>query len=204
MTQGVSADSPACERGCQMIHRCCVPTSALAALIAAVSLASVPADGQTPAATATVQTPAAATTWRAPRTPWGEPELQGVWRYEGGRGALATPLERPREFGAREFLTDAELAQRIQTERETVARKLAGGDGPAVGRRPVEESPIQGNEYNAFWQETFRESVPFRRTSMIVGPDGRIPYTPEARKRDAQTRNLEKAAAEAAKKGPTK
>ena len=154
-----------------MIHRCFVSMIAFAAVMAVVSLASVPVGGQAPAA--------------APRTPWGEPDLQGVWRYEGGRGPLATPLERPTEFGAREFLTDEEVAEATRLDREIVARKLAGQDGPVVGRRPLEDSPIQGNEYNAFWQETFRESVPFTRTSMIVGPDGQIPYKPEARRQDA-------------------
>ena len=80
-----------------MIRRCLVSMSALAAVMAVVSLASVPAGGQAPAA-ATAQC-GAATTWTPPRTPWGEPDLQGVWRYEG-----VTPLERPKEFGAREFL----------------------------------------------------------------------------------------------------
>ena len=128
--------------------------SALAAVMAVVSLASVPAGGQVPAAAATAQS-AAATPWTPPRTPWGEPDLQGVWRDEG-----ETPLERPKEFGAREFLTDDELAQRVQKEKAILAAKIAGEtNGPAVGRRPVEESPIAGNEYNAFWQETFREKT---------------------------------------------
>src|SRR6478735_3693502 len=44
-----------------------------------------------------------------PRTPWGEPDLQGVWTSEA---ELSTPFERPREFGERQFLTDEEFAQR--------------------------------------------------------------------------------------------
>ena len=37
-----------------------------------------------------------ASRWTQPRTAWGEPDLQGVWRYEG-----AIPFERPAEFEGR-------------------------------------------------------------------------------------------------------
>ena len=164
-----------------MIHRCLASLGALAAVILVVSLTSGPAASQAPPAAATTQS-AAATTWTPPRTPWGEPDLQGVWRYEG-----ATPLERPKGFAGREFLTDTEVTEREQAEREVVAKKLAGGEGVAVGRRPVTESPIVGNEYNSFWQETGRAKVPSKRTSLIVDPpDGQIPYTPAARKRQIE------------------
>ena len=39
------------------------------------------------------------------RTPWGEPDLQGIWS-----NPYVTPLERPKEFGTREFLTKEEIA----------------------------------------------------------------------------------------------
>ena len=168
-----------------MMHRYFVSMSAAVAVMAVVSLASVPTSGQAPVA-ATAKNAAAT---KVPRTPWGEPDLQGVWKYEGltlKAGAQDQPdLERPKEFGSREFFTDAELAQRVQAQRERLARKVAGEDGTEVGRPSVGDSPIQSNEYNAFWQETFRERVPTKRTSMIVGPDGQIPYRPEVRKLDA-------------------
>src|SRR6516225_8697461 len=43
--------------------------------------------------------------WKTPRTPWGEPDLQGVWSY-----ASLTPLERPSSQVGRKTLTDAEVA----------------------------------------------------------------------------------------------
>ena len=45
------------------------------------------------------------------RTPWGDPDLQGVWTTEMLRDARV-PYERPRELGSRLYLTDAEFAER--------------------------------------------------------------------------------------------
>ena len=94
----------------------------------------------------------------------GEPDLQGVWRYEG-----AIPFERPAEFEGREFLTDEEVAQRDQVEKEQAANRLAGLEGADVGRRSISESPIRGNEYNSFWQNHGRPRKVYKQTSLIVG-----------------------------------
>ena len=40
-------------------------------------------------------------------TPWGDPDLRGIWT-----NTTSTPFERPSEFGEREFLTDEEFAQK--------------------------------------------------------------------------------------------
>ena len=50
----------------------------------------------------------------APPTPWGDPDLQGVWDYR-----TLTPLERPVELGDKAYLTEEEAAA---LEQETVAR----------------------------------------------------------------------------------
>ena len=118
----------------------------------------------------------------SPRTPWGDPDLQGVWRFEA-----AISLERPRQFEGRELLTDAEVAARERTEQEQATNRLAGLEGAAVGRRSVADSPIRGNEYNSFWQDHGRPRRIYRQTSLIVEPrDGQIPYTPDARKAEAR------------------
>jgi hypothetical protein len=110
-------------------------------------------------------------TWTQSRTPWGDPDLQGVWRYES-----AIPLERPARFEGREQLTDAEVAQIQKVEQEQAAQRLAGAEGAAVGRRSVSESPIRGNEYNSFWQDHGRPRQASKRTSLVVDPpDGRVP-----------------------------
>ena len=97
----------------------------------------------------------------APRTPWGDPDLQGVWHSSGN-----VPVERPEEYQGRAKLSDEEAAQRkaevarrdrqawLAERRETVA-------GGAVGH------------YNEFWKEP---GVPTDRTSLLVDPpDGRFP-----------------------------
>src|SRR5712671_6419164 len=60
--------------------------------------------------------------WVAPRTPDGQPDLQGTWANDN-----ATPLERPVEFAGRATLTDTELA----TLKARSAR-LFNGEGDAA------------------------------------------------------------------------
>ena len=88
------------------------------------------------------------TSWTQTKTPWGDPDLQGVWRYEA-----AIPLERPARFAGRESLTDEEIKESQRIENEQEAQRLAGAEGAAVGRQSVAGSPIRGNEYNSFWQD---------------------------------------------------
>ena len=119
----------------------------------------------------------------ASRTPWGEPDLQGTWTSEG---ELSVPFERPREYGDRQLLTDAELAARRSTlqkqtdsdnadfDLETADRSNAGQVGSATSPPP-------------HWLERGKAS---RRTSMVIDPpDGRVPaMTEEGRQRLRQLR----------------
>ena len=124
-----------------------------------------------------------AAAWTQARTPWGDPDLEGVWRYEA-----AISLERPKALGGRALLTDAEVAQREKVEKEEAANRLAGLEGTVVGRQSTDVSPIRGNEYNSFWQDHGRPRRIYKQTSLIVDPpDGQIPFTPDAR--HAETRS---------------
>jgi hypothetical protein len=66
-----------------------------------LALMAFPAMAQQP------QKPAAAKAWTPPKTPWGEPDLQGLWPLSN---ILATPLQRPEKYGDRRTLTEQELA----------------------------------------------------------------------------------------------
>ena len=163
-----------------MTNREFASMGAMAVAVVVVFLIAGLAVGQTPA-------PASGGDYTAPRTPWGEPDLQGLWRYES-----TIPFQRPAEFAGREFLTPEEVAQRQEAEQAQVAARLAGADFQEIGRRDPTESPIAGNEYNHFWSETGSARTVSARTSMIVDPpDGRMPpLNPELQKRQDHQRAM--------------
>src|ERR1700674_2111062 len=75
----------------------------VAATIAIVAMAMRTIAGQAP--TTTVKTPASTAKTATLKTPWGEPDLQGIWSRDAD-----VPLQRPTKYGNREFLTDGERA----------------------------------------------------------------------------------------------
>ena len=128
-----------------------------------------------------VAVPAAAQS-DAPRTPWGEPDLMGVWDFR-----TITPMERPERYNDREFLTEEEAADldRAAVDRESrlwnkpAERTAAGGN---VDRRGEGEAP---GSYNQFWIDRGTNTVGTRRTSLITDPvNGRTPpYTASGQRR---------------------
>lgn len=114
--------------------------------------------------------------WTQAKTPWGDPDLQGVWRYEA-----SIALERPARFEGRAELTDEEVRESQRIENEQAQARLSGQEGAAVGRGNT--GPIRGNEYNSFWQDHGRPAQVLKQTSLLVDPkDGKLPYTDDARK----------------------
>ena len=97
--------------------------------------------------------------YQAPRTEWGQPDLQGVWNFSSD-----VPLQRPEQYGEREFLTEEEIAA-VQARRQAIDEF----SDAAIPNGGLNEA------YNDFWVETagIGEVV---RTSIIVYPtNGRLP-----------------------------
>ncbi len=100
--------------------------------------------------------------WTAPRTPDGQPDLQGIWT-----NATITPFERPVELANKPFWTEQEAA--MLEER-------------AAGNR-VERAPQPGDPgtYNLSWTDSGTKVVSTRQTSLVVDPpNGRVPLKPWA------------------------
>ena len=88
---------------------------------------------------------------KAIRTPWGDPDLQGVWTSDA---ALGIPRERPEKFGNRAVLSDEEFAEAAKADAQ---RRDAGVN--AVG---------------AFRNDGAWKTQSYRQTSLVVEPeDGR-------------------------------
>ena len=67
----------------------------------------------------TATAPNAAGAYTTPRTPWGDPDLRGMWPIDKLNG---TPVQRPQELGDRRYLTDEEYAARVERLRGLNAR----------------------------------------------------------------------------------
>jgi hypothetical protein len=143
--------------------------SVLALVFMIVFFKLVPAYFARQTSAASAQSGGAAKTSPAPKTPWGEPDLQGLWNDD-----YSTPLQRPAKYGEREFLTDEERASLDK------ARAAAPHYGDAVAPRGSEQDV--GSAYNSVFLSTKHTG---RRTSLVVDPpDGKVPpVTPEVTKR---------------------
>jgi hypothetical protein len=113
---------------------------------------------------------ALAQTHRAPRTPWGDPDLQGTFT---NKDEVGTPLERPREFEGRQIadITPVEVAAILKQrddDRPRVQAEAAGRIGPIE------------------WQNQVDLTKGSRLWFVTSPPDGKIPpLTLEARARAA-------------------
>ena len=125
--------------------------TAIATVAVLLQFPAVPVEGQGPS-----------------ETPWGHPDLEGIWL-----DVYATPFERPADLGDREFFTAAEREARDQARMGSPGRNRRGQDG---------RTDVAG-AYNAVYTSA-RPAGP--RTSLVVDPpNGRIPaLMPEARRQN--------------------
>jgi hypothetical protein len=111
-------------------------------------------------------------TWSPPRTPDGQPDLQGYWT-----NGSYIPLERPKELGDKEFYTEAEAA--------------------AVEKKKLQDDHSQAADDihydNVIWQgDKYAKGSPSLRTSIVFDPpDGRLPpLSPQGQKHAAELKAL--------------
>src|SRR5258708_16401516 len=111
----------------------------------------------------------------AVKTPWGEPDLQGIWTEE-----FDTPLQRPAQYANQEFFTE--------TQRQELDKRRAThyGDDPRQQRGSAVDV---GGAYNTTFL-TIKHTA--ARTSLIVDPpNGRLPpQTPQAQRAAAADREF--------------
>src|SRR5262245_4823782 len=146
-------------------------TRVLASLATASTIAlmaSLPVSGQSTSPSApplviTAYNGGSPTNYLPPRTPWGDPDLQGTWSSDDTEGI---PRERPPALGTQLYQSDQEYAARLKQIQANVVNR-------------------EQNATSTFRNDFARRA--FRQTSIIVDPpDGRMPaFTAEAQKRRA-------------------
>ncbi|MEO5742221.1 MAG: hypothetical protein ABIS29_16670 [Vicinamibacterales bacterium] len=134
---------------------------AIAHTVALVALTAVTAAGQGPTGSSAA----------LPRTPWGDPDLQGVWSI-----ATITPFERPSALAGKQVLTAQEAAELEKTNLTANNQDRRDGAGTEVDL---------ARAYNDFWWDRGTKVVATRQTSLVIDPsNGRVPpLTAEGQKR---------------------
>jgi hypothetical protein len=150
-------------------------TGIVAAAVVAAMAASPEAgqsSGGAAAPAARAARPATAKPYVVPRTPWGDPDIQGGWTNVNENGI---PMEKPNNLAEKSLddIEDGELADLIRERNERAAANAAGIGGRETGAGPTH------------WYEHY-DAKNSRAWMVSDPPDGRIPpLTPEAQKRQA-------------------
>lgn len=132
-------------------------------------LFSSSAFGQAPARATAVKATGGKISWVQPKTPWGDPDLEGLWP---ATDMINVPLQRRPELGTRAVLTEEEYQQQVTRAKQTEERD---------GEQYVREGTQPGINPPAYWLE---HGKPSYQASLVVDPpDGRIPaLTAEAQR----------------------
>ena len=141
--------------------------TAIGVVLVALTLAT--ADGGAQAGRA-ASSAAAAKASTAPRTPWGHPDLQGVWTTDS---EIGVPVERPVDLGTKAVLTDEEFAERAHDAKEALRGQQGGIAVPRRGHRGWSRALVRGQQARVA-----------ANVLIIDPPNGRMPeYTAEAKTR---------------------
>ena len=153
-----------------MRHRVLSSAGSLVAVSMTVWLAGTVVAGQAPSGTTTFEVPAS--DYTPPKTPWGDPDLQGVWDNHTN-----VRMERAANLAGRRTFTEAELVERDPAN--STNEPLCNQDDERCANATVAQLD-RLRAYNSFW--TPRDYVYDNRTALIEDPaDGRVPpMTPEA------------------------
>jgi len=105
--------------------------------------------------------------YTTPKTPWGDPDLQGIFP---GTAMIGVPMQRPENFGTRNVLTEEEFKARAEQ-----AKRQSDADSEEY----LKPGTVAGINPPSYWIE---RGKPNYQASLVVDPpDGRIPpLTPEA------------------------
>jgi hypothetical protein len=140
---------------------------AATAVAAVVELLGTQTSAQAPAASVTMPTAAL-------KTPWGEPDLQGIWTAESD-----TPLQRPAKYADQEFFTDTQRAELDKARSATLAD---------VRAKHGTEADVAGTDNSV---GIYRKRTGARTSLIVDPPNGRMPpVTPEAQKAVAADRQF--------------
>jgi len=122
--------------------------------------------------------------FKAARTADGQPDLQGVWDFRNG-----TPLERPKEFENKPFLTEQEIA--AYEQQIAIARDQDRRDQNVQAKVAGEETTGDvARAYNDFWWDFGKKVTGTKRTSLIIDPpDGKLPPLTDLGKARADKRS---------------
>jgi hypothetical protein len=115
-------------------------------------------------------------TYQPSKTPWGDPDLQGIWP---STDMVGVPFERPQQFGTRLFLTDAEFKARQDQAAKQAELDVLEFDLEKPPAEVVALGDVGGvTSPPPHWLE---RGEPSRQSSLIVEPaNGRMPaMTPE-------------------------
>lgn len=102
----------------------------------------------------------AAEDYAAPRTEWGQADLQGVWNFSSN-----VPIQRPEHFGEQQFLTDDELAE-SRVERFQIGTPAGPTKSPSGAEAFYNDN---------IWLENFGSDANVRTSRIVYPLNGRLP-----------------------------